>query len=131
MLSATANPRAFTRSRIRKACGRARQVVVVNYGGRAADLWWDKHASALARLDKAVAADPRNAEAYAQKAVTLRLAGKYEQSLEQYDKAAELSPDNAIYINGRGIALERLGRLDELERASIWLNWTDFFETAL
>ena len=37
-------------SRIRKACGRARQVIVVNYGGRAADLWWDKISAALARL---------------------------------------------------------------------------------
>jgi uncharacterized protein YaeQ len=37
-------------SRIRKACGRARQVIVVNYGGRVADLWWDKNAAALARL---------------------------------------------------------------------------------
>lgn len=37
-------------SRIRKACGRARQVVVVNYAGAAADIWWDKHANALRRL---------------------------------------------------------------------------------
>jgi len=36
-------------SRIRKACGRAREVVVVNYGGRAADLWWDRNAALLAR----------------------------------------------------------------------------------
>ncbi|MCR6686696.1 YaeQ family protein [Pseudoxanthomonas sp.] len=36
-------------SRIRKACGRSRQVTVVNYGGRAADLWWEKNAGALAR----------------------------------------------------------------------------------
>jgi len=36
-------------ARIRKACGRAQQVVVINYGGRAADIWWDKNASALAR----------------------------------------------------------------------------------
>jgi len=36
-------------SRVRKACGRARQVVVVNYGGRAADLWWERNANALAR----------------------------------------------------------------------------------
>jgi uncharacterized protein YaeQ len=35
--------------RIRKACGRARQVVVINYGGRASDLWWEKNASSLAR----------------------------------------------------------------------------------
>ena len=35
--------------RIRKACGRARHVIVINYGGRAADLWWDKNAVSLAR----------------------------------------------------------------------------------
>lgn len=37
-------------TRIRKACGRARQVIVVTYGGRASDLWWDKQSAALARL---------------------------------------------------------------------------------
>lgn len=36
-------------SRIRKACGRASKVVVVNYGGRAADLWWEKNSALLAR----------------------------------------------------------------------------------
>ena len=36
-------------SRVRKACGRARQVVVVNYGGRAADLWWERNGNVLAR----------------------------------------------------------------------------------
>jgi uncharacterized protein YaeQ len=37
-------------SRIRKACGRAQQVVVVNYSGHAADVWWSKNSTALARL---------------------------------------------------------------------------------
>ncbi|WP_045769945.1 YaeQ family protein [Xanthomonas albilineans] len=37
-------------SRLRKACGRARAVIVVNYGGRTADIWWDKNASALLKL---------------------------------------------------------------------------------
>ena len=36
-------------ARIRRACGCARQVVVVNYGGRSADLWWEKNRTALAR----------------------------------------------------------------------------------
>lgn len=36
-------------ARIRKACGRAEQVVVVNYSGRGADIWWEKIASSLAR----------------------------------------------------------------------------------
>ncbi len=35
--------------RIRKACGRARQVVVLNYSGRGADIWWDKNKAPLAR----------------------------------------------------------------------------------
>jgi len=35
--------------RIRRACGRAREVVVVNYSGRGAQVWWDKVADGLAR----------------------------------------------------------------------------------
>lgn len=44
-------------ARIRRACGRAREVVVVGYSGRAFDLWWDKNASALARLDNLTVID--------------------------------------------------------------------------
>lgn len=36
-------------ARMRKACGRARQVVVLNYGGRVADIWWDKLGATLER----------------------------------------------------------------------------------
>ena len=36
-------------SRIRKACGRSRQVVVIGYGGHIADVWWNKVGTALAR----------------------------------------------------------------------------------
>jgi uncharacterized protein YaeQ len=35
--------------RIRRACGRARKVIVYTYGGRGAQVWWDKIGSALAR----------------------------------------------------------------------------------
>ncbi len=35
--------------RIRKACGRARQVILVTYSGRSADIWWDRTGPALAR----------------------------------------------------------------------------------
>ncbi|HEY8245474.1 MAG: YaeQ family protein [Vicinamibacteria bacterium] len=34
---------------VRKACGRAREVVVYAYGGRASALWWDKVGTALSR----------------------------------------------------------------------------------
>lgn len=37
-------------TRIKKACGRSQQVVVINYSGRGADIWWDKIASSLTRL---------------------------------------------------------------------------------
>jgi uncharacterized protein YaeQ len=36
--------------RIRRACGRARQVIVVNYSGRGADIWWEKNRTSLERL---------------------------------------------------------------------------------
>lgn len=37
-------------SRIRKACHRAREVIVVTFGARAAEPWWDKHQAGLARF---------------------------------------------------------------------------------
>ncbi|MBU0674763.1 MAG: YaeQ family protein [Proteobacteria bacterium] len=36
--------------RLRQACGRARRVVVVTYGDRAAEAWWQKGQAELARL---------------------------------------------------------------------------------
>jgi uncharacterized protein YaeQ len=36
---------------IRKACGRSAQVVVVLYGGRVADIWWDNNSKALLKLE--------------------------------------------------------------------------------
>src|SRR3546814_18766052 len=37
-------------SRIRKACGRSRAVVVVTSGGRRADIWWARHRAAPSRI---------------------------------------------------------------------------------
>ena len=36
-------------TRIRKACARAQQVVVINYAGNASKIWWDKVANTLSR----------------------------------------------------------------------------------
>ncbi len=36
-------------ARVRKACGRAREVVVLAYGGRAVDLWWEAARATLER----------------------------------------------------------------------------------
>lgn len=37
-------------SRIRKACGRARQVVILAYGGRAVPIWWEKNRGKVSRF---------------------------------------------------------------------------------
>lgn len=36
-------------ARIKKACSRADRAVVITYGGRASDLWWQQNADALSR----------------------------------------------------------------------------------
>ncbi len=59
-------------SRIRKACGRADEVVVVNYGGRAADLWWEKNARDLARHGNLVVLDLPAAQVQALEALYAR-----------------------------------------------------------
>jgi uncharacterized protein YaeQ len=38
-------------ARLRKACHQSREVVVLAYGGRAVDVWWEKNARLLARHD--------------------------------------------------------------------------------
>ena len=38
--------------RVRRACGRSQQVVVLTYGGRVADMWWQQNQAALQRQDK-------------------------------------------------------------------------------
>jgi uncharacterized protein YaeQ len=37
--------------RLRKACGRAKQVYLYSYGGRGADLWWQRNSEKLQRFD--------------------------------------------------------------------------------
>jgi uncharacterized protein YaeQ len=39
-----------TEKNIRKACGRASQVVVILYGGRVADMWWEQNSKGLLKL---------------------------------------------------------------------------------
>jgi uncharacterized protein YaeQ len=37
--------------KIRRACGRSEHVLVLTYGGRIADMWWQQNESSLLRLD--------------------------------------------------------------------------------
>ena len=40
-----------TEKNIRKACGKSRQVAVVLYGGRIAEMWWDQNSKGLLKLN--------------------------------------------------------------------------------
>ncbi len=37
--------------RIRQACGKAKQVIIYNYGGNSSDVWWQQTQSKLTRFD--------------------------------------------------------------------------------
>lgn len=43
--------------RLRRAAGRAREVIVYAYGGRASELWWQQNHPALRKLDKLTVVD--------------------------------------------------------------------------
>lgn len=61
---------------IRRACGRAKQVVILCYGGRAADLWWSQNRERLTRLPNltVIALPPESTRALARLANrTMRL----------------------------------------------------------
>src|SRR3546814_15817584 len=66
-------------SRIRQACGRSREVVVVNYGGRSADLGWDRYHAAPSRIGHPTVPDTGRATVAALGALatrTMRTAGR-------------------------------------------------------
>lgn len=50
---------------IRKACGRARQVVLLTYGGRTADIWWGKNAKQMLKQDNLTVIDLPDTDALA------------------------------------------------------------------
>jgi len=96
-------------SRIRKACGRSDQVIVVNYGGRASDLWWDKVAPSLARCGNLTVIDIAPATVSALAALADR--GMRLQCMVQ-DGQAEL------YFEGSSVAVEQTVRMAPAERVS-------------
>jgi uncharacterized protein YaeQ len=83
-------------SRIRKACGRAREVVVINYGGRAADIWWDKVGSTLARSRNLTVLDIPDATV--QELVGLLERGMRLQALIQDGELQLMNGDTAVAV---------------------------------
>jgi uncharacterized protein YaeQ len=82
--------------RIRKACGRARQVIIVTYSGRSADVWWDRNGASLQRAKNLSVIDIPAATTEALGALadrTMRL-----QCLIQDGHAQLLSGDRSVSI---------------------------------
>lgn len=86
-------------ARIRKACGRARQVVVITYGGRAADIWWEKAGASLARNDNLAVLDID--EATVRELVGLCARGMRLQCLIQDGELQLISGDTTLAIRPR------------------------------
>lgn len=82
--------------RLRRACGRARRVTVLNYGGRASDLWWEKHAAALARLESLTVIDIATATVAALAALAMR--SMQWQALIQDDELQMMCTDGAVTV---------------------------------
>lgn len=86
-------------ARVRKACAKSRQVVVINYGGNAADIWWDKSASALRRHDNLTVLDIDEANVAALVALCDR--GMRLQCLIQDGELQLISGDTTVAIRPR------------------------------
>jgi tetratricopeptide (TPR) repeat protein len=84
-----------------------------------------RYPEAIASLQKALEADPRQAIVWANLAAAyVRLAGtqasadstaSIQQGLDAYAKAIELKPDEAVFHNNYALALARAGRLPEMQ----------------
>lgn len=96
-------------SRIRKACGRSDQVVVINYGGRASDIWWDRIAPSLGRCGNLTVLDIAPATVSGLAALADR--GMRLQCMIQ-DGQAEL------YFEGSSVAVQQSVRMAPVERVS-------------
>jgi uncharacterized protein YaeQ len=84
--------------RIRKACGRAQQVVLFTYGGSSADIWWKKISDKLTRFDNLTVISIAQAETDLLASMverTMQLQCTIEQGqiwLSMDDKSAEINP---------------------------------------
>jgi len=87
---------------IRKACGRARQVVIFNYSGRSADIWWEKNGASLARSGNLTVIDIAPATVDALAAMTDR--GMRLQCMVQDDQVE-------LYGEGSSIAIDKRVRM--------------------
>ncbi|BEV06784.1 YaeQ family protein [Methylophilus glucosoxydans] len=81
---------------IRKACGKAKQVVQVLYGGRSAEMWWEQHQKAMLKLDNVTVLNLPETQALtaaASRSLSMSVTIQDQQLLVSHDNGSfELSP---------------------------------------
>ncbi|HLB25685.1 MAG TPA: tetratricopeptide repeat protein [Nitrospirota bacterium] len=73
----------------------------------------NKHQEALARLDKAVKADPKDAKAHFYRGNALSILGSKDEAIKEYDLAIKYAPDIPQPYYNKGNALANLEKSEE------------------
>lgn len=81
---------------------------------RGTELFYNRqYSDALEWYEKAIAKDPKNAEAWYNKGLSLGNLGKEEDEIKSYDKAIKIKPDYGDAWNNKGFVFAKLGKLEE------------------
>ncbi len=72
-----------------------------------------KNDDALANYDRALALQPRHAEAWSNRGNTLKSLKRYDEALDSFDKALAAQPDYPAALSNRGAALFEMGRYED------------------
>ncbi|MEM1029664.1 MAG: tetratricopeptide repeat protein [Myxococcota bacterium] len=98
-----------------------RTLTAAEWRTRGTALWWKGDVDqALAALDRAVALDPNDRDAFINRAVVRRRAGDFVGALADYDRLLQLAPDNTLALNNRAILKRAMedyrGALEDADR---------------
>lgn len=76
-----------------------------------------EQARVLASLERAVASDPANVQAWTQLGHLYFDTDQYQKAIDAYSRSLELEPDNVDVITDRGVMYRRNGQLDQAAEA--------------
>lgn len=68
-----------------------------------------QYSESIDAFSKAIELEPRNADAYGNRAVSYSRIGNYQKAIEDFNKAIEINPNLAEAYGGRGFAYDNIG----------------------
>ena len=83
---------------------------------------WRAYYNAKRHFDRALECDARLTEAYAARGLTLRALGELDASLDSYNAALALEPDDADSLLGRAETCLALNRFDDVRQSYVQLS---------